>query len=930
MHAMTSPALLAPLASLLLGAPATGAPPFNPDPPACAFTLLVDRSGVHQVRFEALQAAAAAEDPAESVAPIRSGNLQLAHLGKTVPIWVTDGGDGLFGPGDRIEFLGEPPRGEHSAYDETVRFNAYRLDGCAAAPAAARRQRAPLPGQLPETRELLRVVDHLEQDRLFLRFHQFGFGNDQPERWYWAKLTQIDPQPFSLPIDLRSYSPAAGPLRLTLDLRGWSYGSGSRVQQPDHQIEVSWNGKPLGVYESNAQQRLRIEIPAVPADKIAPGRNTLGLRIPPRTGSDGQPIIDVNMLNWVELEFPRRRRLDADQQRIVLGERQGASTVVLSSEEKGELLLYDEGGRRWDSRSYKRETGPDGTRYVLVVPEATKELHTVANGAFRDPARIEVDHPSRLAAKDNQADYLIVVHPSLRAAIEPLAALHRRRGLAVQVVDVRDIYDEYSFGRRSPEAIRDFVSDAWHNWQAPKPRWVLLVGDASWDSRNEEASDANYADWTYQPGELLQFVKNRSTPYEDAGKKSRDLIPAWTWEMHQGHAASDNFFVSVDGDDIKPDLAIGRLPIVEVAELEGIVAKIESYVASLEAKNSADWQNRALFISNQETHFQNTSDQLATLLSANGVAIEKVYPQENATDNNASVAALSKAFNDGQVLVHFIGHGGRYIWRTGPEDLKRNNDLFTLKDLDNLSPTEGYPFVLSLTCYSAPFDHPTADSIGEKLLRMQGKGAIAVLAAAWRNSPPSDFSQKILEDVQIPGRTIGEAVMAGKRLDGMSEDAIRQYNLLGDPALPLALPVKLAPPAPQAVAVQASNGGVVHVGDPAAQTAAAPKAEPKAPHPEWLRNRIKWQTASEVDNFGYDIYRGLKEEGPFEKITVTPLPGHGTTDEPSQYEYYDEKIEEGVEYWYYVESISIQGDREKFTPVFKAKAKVRPAEDAKP
>ena len=41
----------------------------------------------------------------------------------------------------------------------------------------------------------------------------------------------------------------------------------------------------------------------------------------------------------------------------------------------------------------------------------------------------------------------------------------------------------------------------------------------------------------------------------------------------------------------------------------------------------------------------------------------------------------------------------------------------------------------------------------------------------------------------------------------------------------------------------------------------------------------------------------------------------------------DETIEAGKEYWYYVESISLAGVREKFTPVFKSKAK---AADGKP
>lgn len=88
-----------------------------------------------------------------------------------------------------------------------------------------------------------------------------------------------------------------------------------------------------------------------------------------------------------------------------------------------------------------------------------------------------------------------------------------------------------------------------------------------------------------------------------------------------------------------------------------------------------------------------------------------------------------------------------------------------------------------------------------------------------------------------------------------------------------------------------------------------------------LQNTIRWKTASEVENFGFDVYRGPSEEGPFEKITTSPVPGAGTVDEPRSYQYSDEKIEAGVTYWYYVESISTQGVREKFTPTFKAPVK---------
>ena len=88
-----------------------------------------------------------------------------------------------------------------------------------------------------------------------------------------------------------------------------------------------------------------------------------------------------------------------------------------------------------------------------------------------------------------------------------------------------------------------------------------------------------------------------------------------------------------------------------------------------------------------------------------------------------------------------------------------------------------------------------------------------------------------------------------------------------------------------------------------------------------IANRISWSTSSEIDNFGYDIYRALREEGPFERITADPVLGAGTTDEPSTYEYFDDTIEECTIYFYYVESVSMGGERERFTPVFAAKKK---------
>ncbi len=138
------------------------------------------------------------------------------------------------------------------------------------------------------------------------------------------------------------------------------------------------------------------------------------------------------------------------------------------------------------------------------------------------------------------------------------------------------------------------------------------------------------------------------------------------------------------------------------------------------------------------------------------------------------------------------------------------------------------------------------------------------------------------------------------------------------PAAPAAAPAE-APAAPAPVAEAPAKPPEGECGDQSA-----------IPADQRLANTPKWTLASEQDNFGFDVYRGDTEEGEFTKLTKDPIVGAGTTDETQRYQFRDDSIDPCKAYWYYIESISTAGVREKFTPTFQAPAKRSPKTDAAP
>jgi hypothetical protein len=104
--------------------------------------------------------------------------------------------------------------------------------------------------------------------------------------------------------------------------------------------------------------------------------------------------------------------------------------------------------------------------------------------------------------------------------------------------------------------------------------------------------------------------------------------------------------------------------------------------------------------------------------------------------------------------------------------------------------------------------------------------------------------------------------------------------------------VSAPPPAPAIEGKSDVAGATPEAADDSTEAADAPQ-EPDAKTPvpvveeQDYSNTLRWTTASEVDNFGFDVYRSDEEEGPFVRLTASPISGAGTTDLTTKYAFED-------------------------------------------
>ena len=85
---------------------------------------------------------------------------------------------------------------------------------------------------------------------------------------------------------------------------------------------------------------------------------------------------------------------------------------------------------------------------------------------------------------------------------------------------------------------------------------------------------------------------------------------------------------------------------------------------------------------------------------------------------------------------------------------------------------------------------------------------------------------------------------------------------------------------------------------------------------------ITWSTQSELNNAGFFIKRSQQRDGEFQIINATMIPGAGTTSEKQFYTYRDTTAQANVVYYYQIEDVSLDGNRQTLTNGIRLKGHV--------
>jgi hypothetical protein len=703
-----------------LAADAASVPPVHAD----AAKIGVPETGVYYVALQELQARGGLTIPSDSLgagAPPsalgpRARSLTLTNQGTSVAFIPSADNAGIL-------FYGRAPDSRFT------RDNVYRL-GEAMGHGARMAVRKNQPAAPPRGDETFLKDLHVEKD-VYAAFNLFTDAQADYWMWDWV-FAGWETKSFPFRTDSAARS---GRASLTLHL----LGATDTPANPDHHAVVRLNGSTLGDLSWNGIHPATKTF-AFSASLLAPnGENTLeveGL-------TDTEAPYSVFYVDSFDVQYASYYRAYANRIECPVA---GNASILVSGFTQPDVMVLDvTNPRRPVYVQASVQKTADGTYGVALSPESPEIVYSVVTpDAVRSAAWISPDTPSALRAASNQGEYLVITTRALASRAQALASLHS--DLRAQVVDIEDVYDEFSFGLQDPRALKDFLAYARGHWGQP-PRYVVLAGDGSWD-------------------------------YKDNLGYGGNLIPPMIVGTPSGIFASDAWFADFP-DDNRPQIAIGRLPAATSTELAQMIAKVETR----EASAGDGWASRVFLLADNPDYagdFTAASERLHSLASP-AFPVGWAYLAQLGLGGTRD--ALFGALGQGTGFLSYFGHGGY--------DVLADEGLLRTADIGELDNAQAPVVMTAMTCIAGDFSLPGYPGLAELLVRKETGAAVAVWAPTGMSE--NAFAMPLAEGFysavfQGGAPRLGDAVLAGHRAYGRHGGPAYMlwiYTLLGDPAMRL-------------------------------------------------------------------------------------------------------------------------------------------------
>lgn len=370
-------------------------------------------------------------------------------------------------------------------------------------------------------------------------------------------------------------------------------------------------------------------------------------------------------------------------------------------------------------------------------------------------------------------EYLIITTETLLNEAKKLTDYHKNNNnLTTKVVNLLQIYNEFSSGSPDIVGIRDFIKHLNDNSSSKKLKYVCFLGDSSYDFKDRIANNNNIIPTFH-------------------ARESFDLVSSYV---------TDDFFVMIDDNDGEMkgiddiDIASGRIPVTTVQQANQVITKILSYYNT---DSFGDWRNTITLVADDIDDSSDTSLQSGLEEVADSIKkykpifnVNKIYADAFKQENSSGGErypdvknAVTNAIEKGSLVFDYFGHGG--------EDGLASERILEIPQIQSFNNIKTLPLFITVTCEFSRFDNPLRDTAGEQLFLNPNGGAVSMITTT-RDvfiSLGETFNKELTKyvlDFDNSDNTISENLIKTKN-ETTSNQRFFIY-FFGDPAMKLAIP----------------------------------------------------------------------------------------------------------------------------------------------